>query len=80
MPPDSPANEYDSGLPAAQVFLIFDTDKAYLETIKVQTQKDSFGDLVVYWTDVMHLYENAIYLKDNNGMVANFVKNDSRET
>lgn len=80
MPPDSPANGYDSRLPAAQVFLIFDTDKAYLETIKIETQKDSFGDLVVYWTDIMHLHENAIYLKDNYGMVANFVKNDSHET
>ncbi|KAG0312259.1 hypothetical protein BG000_006290, partial [Podila horticola] len=44
MPPDSLANGYDSGLPVAQVFLIFDTDKYYQETIEVETQKDSFGD------------------------------------
>ncbi|KAG0293597.1 hypothetical protein BGZ98_002110, partial [Dissophora globulifera] len=80
MPTDSLANGYDLGLPAAQVFLIFDTDKIYQETIKVETQKDSFGDLVVYWTDIMHLHENAIYLKENNGAVATFVKNDSHET
>ncbi|KAG0315892.1 hypothetical protein BG000_005049 [Podila horticola] len=80
MPPDSLANGYDSELPAAQIFLIFDTEKAYQETIKVETQRDSFGDLVVYWTDIMHLYENAIYLKDNNGKVASFVKDDARET
>ncbi|KAF9375522.1 His Kinase A domain containing protein [Podila verticillata] len=80
MPPDSLEKGYDLGLPVAQVFLIFDTNKAYQETIKVETQKDSFGNFVVYWTDIMHLYENAIYLKDNNGMVATFVKNDSGDT
>ncbi|KAK3835070.1 MAG: hypothetical protein J3R72DRAFT_424420 [Linnemannia gamsii] len=80
MSPDSLASVYDSGLPAAQVFLIFNTDKDYQETIEIETQKDSFGDWVVFWTDIMHLHKNAIYLKDNNGMVATFVQNDSRET
>ncbi|KAG0311317.1 hypothetical protein BGZ99_010266, partial [Dissophora globulifera] len=80
MPPDSFANGYEFGLPVAQAFYIFDTDKTYQGTIKVETQKDSFEDLVVYWTDIMHLHENAIYLKDNNGIVANFVKSRSGET
>ncbi|KAH7036113.1 hypothetical protein BKA57DRAFT_429798 [Linnemannia elongata] len=74
--PDSLANGYDRWLPPAQVFLIFDTDKEYQDMIKVETQQDSFGDMVVYWTDIMHLHENAIYLKDDKGMVATFVKDD----
>ncbi|KFH72907.1 hypothetical protein MVEG_00132 [Podila verticillata NRRL 6337] len=78
IPPDSLANGYDSRLPA-QEFKIFDTHKTYQDTIKIETQKDPFGDLVVYWTDIMHLHENAIYLKDNNGKVTTFVKNDSQE-
>lgn len=80
MPPDSLANEYDSELPSAQAFLILNTDREYQETIKVETQKDSYGYFVVYWTDIMHLYENAIYLKDNNGMVVSFVKDLKGET
>ncbi|KAF9946037.1 hypothetical protein BGZ72_000747 [Mortierella alpina] len=76
MSPDSFANAYEPWLPPAQVFLIFDTDKEYQDMIKVETQEDSFGDMVVYWTDIMHLHENAIYLKDNKGMVATFVKDD----
>ncbi|KAG0042315.1 hypothetical protein BGZ83_000605, partial [Gryganskiella cystojenkinii] len=80
MPPDSLTDGYNSVLPVAQVFLILDTEKVHLETIKIDTQKDSSGDVVVYWTDIRHLYENAIYLKDNKGSVDTFVKDDKGET
>ncbi|KAG0051979.1 hypothetical protein BGZ90_006621, partial [Linnemannia elongata] len=77
MSSDFIANAYNPQLPPAQVFLIFDTDKEYHDMIKVETQRDSFGDMVVYWTDIMNLQENAIYLKDNKGMVAAFVKDNT---
>lgn len=77
MSSDFIANAYNPQLPPTQVFLIFDTDKEYHDMIKVETQRDSFGDMVVYWTDIMNLQENAIYLKDNKGMVAAFVKDNT---
>ncbi|KAF9946909.1 hypothetical protein BGZ72_011042 [Mortierella alpina] len=48
----------------------------YQDTIKIEVQQDSFKDMVVYWTDVTHILENALYLKDSKGMVATFVKDD----
>ena len=74
MPPDVLASSSDRCLPTAQEFLVLGTDEGHQGTMKLDAQRDSFGDMVVYWSDIMHVVENAIYLKDDKGMVATFVK------
>lgn len=78
MPPEAIRNEPDPASPI-QVFHIIDTDNEHRGTIKVETQKDSFGSTVVYWSDLVHLREDALYLKDREGKIASFIKDETGE-
>ncbi|CAO3568817.1 unnamed protein product [Mortierella alpina] len=74
MPPDVLASSSDRCLPPAQQFLVLGTDEGYQGTVKLDAQRDSLGFMVVYWSDIMHVVENAIYLRDDKGMVATFLR------
>ncbi|KAF9576678.1 hypothetical protein EC968_005451, partial [Mortierella alpina] len=65
---------------AAQHFNIIDTSQKYQDTVEIEVQKDFFGNMVVYWTEIMHIVEHAIYLKDSEGKAASFVKDANDKT